>query len=218
MALREILSHQGASAGVFMPEFSSDGASLVEVEDEYPSYTIKREREIDLNMQIPTYESESSLKRPKFENVSSPWVDTMVPVSNNCIYDISLKVEGDGSNLPYEPANCQFNASSVKVEPESYPDAMWVSSKEAADTAEPKDFSSSKVSLEKKEMLKNLADNYELMNFVKLARHSWLKNCEFLQDCAIRFLCVLSLDRYGFVFLLSYLTTDLRLFIQVFIF
>ncbi|KAF3440568.1 hypothetical protein FNV43_RR18852 [Rhamnella rubrinervis] len=194
MALREILSHQGASAGVFMPEFSSDGASLVEVEDEDPSYTIKREREIDLNMQIPTYESESSLKRPKYEDVSSPCLDTMVPASNDCNFGISLKAEGDGSNLPYEPANCQFNVSSVKVEPESYLDATWVSIKEAA---EPKDFSSSKVSLEKKEMLKNLSDNYELMNFVKLARHSWLKNCEFLQDCAIRFLCVLSLDRFG---------------------
>lgn len=203
MALREILSHQGTSAGVFMPDFSSDGGLLVELEDEYPSHMIKREREIDLNMQIPAYDSESSLKRLKHEDVSSPWVDTTVSASNDYNFGTSLKAEGDGSNLPYAPANCQFNVGSVKVEPESYVDTVMYSSNEAAaDTAETKDFSSIKISLDKKELLTDLSDNYELMNLVKLARHSLLKNWEFLQDCAIRFLCVLSLDRYGFISLL----------------
>lgn len=35
----------------------------------------------------------------------------------------------------------------------------------------------------------------KLKRLMKLTRHSWIKNWEFLQDCAIRFLCVLSLDR-----------------------
>lgn len=198
MALREILTHQGASAGVFMPEISSDGASFVELEDEYTSYTIKREREIDLNIQFPTYESEPSLKRAKIEDVSCPWMETVVSASNNCNLGVSLEAEVDGLNLPSEHGN--FNASSVKVEPESYIDAVWCSSKEAADTTDSMDCKNNKISLEKHDIQKNPAQNYELMNFVKLARHSWLKNSEFLQDCAIRFLCVLSLDRYGFIF------------------
>ncbi|XP_048324850.2 TATA-binding protein-associated factor BTAF1 isoform X2 [Ziziphus jujuba] len=195
MALREILTHQGASAGVFMPEISSDGASFVELEDEYTSYTIKREREIDLNMQFPTYESEPSLKRAKIEDASCPWMETVVSASNNCNLGVSLEAEVDGLNLPSEHGN--FNASSVKVEPESYIDAVWCSSKEAADTTDSMDCKNNKISLEKHDIQKNPAQNYELMNFVKLARHSWLKNSEFLQDCAIRFLCVLSLDRFG---------------------
>lgn len=195
MALREILTHQGASAGVFMPQIN---ASFVELEDEYTSYTIKREREIDLNMQIPTYESEPSLKRAKIEDVSCPLIETVVSASDNCNFGVSLEAEVDGLNLPSEPGN--FNVSSIKVEPESYLDAVWCSSKEAADTTDSKDCSDNKVSLEKHDILKNPRENYELMNFVKLARHSWLKNSEFLQDCAIRFLCVLSLDRYRFVF------------------
>ena len=45
MTLREILTHQGASAGVFMPDLSWDGALYIELEDKGISYTMKRERE-----------------------------------------------------------------------------------------------------------------------------------------------------------------------------
>ncbi|KAK7854444.1 tata-binding protein-associated factor btaf1 [Quercus suber] len=44
MALREILTHQGASAGVFMPDLSWDGALFVELKDKGISNTMKRER------------------------------------------------------------------------------------------------------------------------------------------------------------------------------
>ena len=47
-----------------------------------------------------------------------------------------------------------------------------------------------KVSIGKADMLKNIPENCELMNFVKVARNSWLKNCEFLQECAIHLLCL----------------------------
>ncbi|CBI40030.3 unnamed protein product, partial [Vitis vinifera] len=48
-----------------------------------------------------------------------------------------------------------------------------------------------------REILTHQGASAGLMNLIKVARHSWLKNSEFLQDCAIRFLCVLSLDRFG---------------------
>nr|POF20768.1 tata-binding protein-associated factor btaf1 [Quercus suber] len=51
MALREIFTQQGASAGVFMPDLSWDGAVFVEVEDQDGL--------------------QPNLRRPKFEDVSS---------------------------------------------------------------------------------------------------------------------------------------------------
>ena len=45
IGLREILTHQGASAGVFMPDLSWDGALFVELEDKGISNTMGRERD-----------------------------------------------------------------------------------------------------------------------------------------------------------------------------
>ena len=52
MALREIFTQQGASAGVFMPDLSWDGAVFVEVEDKGISNTMKREREREREREI----------------------------------------------------------------------------------------------------------------------------------------------------------------------
>ncbi|KAB2614179.1 TATA-binding protein-associated factor BTAF1-like [Pyrus ussuriensis x Pyrus communis] len=196
MALREILTHQGVSAGVFMPDLSLEGAMFVELENKWTSSTMKRDREIDLNMQVPIDESEPELKKPKFEDVTSPFMDTMVSASKSGDFDVSMQGEpfmdtmvsasksGDfdvsiqgedsGCKSPSGQVNDQLHVSSVKVEPCEQP-----------------------AQATKMDVLKRLSENSDMMNLVKLARHSWLKNCEFLQDCAIRFLCVLSLDRFG---------------------
>ncbi|XP_027910270.1 TATA-binding protein-associated factor BTAF1-like isoform X3 [Vigna unguiculata] len=50
MALREILAHQGASAGVFKPDSPMGGTLFIELEDKSIPTTLKREREIDLNI------------------------------------------------------------------------------------------------------------------------------------------------------------------------
>ena len=52
IGLREILTHQGASAGVFMPDLSWDGALFVELEDKGISNTMKREREREREREI----------------------------------------------------------------------------------------------------------------------------------------------------------------------
>lgn len=191
MALREILTHQGASAGVFISD-SLDSAPLVQFEDEFITHTMKREREIDLNMQGSTDEFEPDLKRPKFEDVSSQWMDTMVVARKDSNSDISVKVEDDRRDLGSELINEYSNVGSVKVEPDSYLDTSLSPSKEvAAETTILKDYSS----IKEMDVAKSLSENGELMNWIKFARHSWLKNSQFLQDCAIRFLCVLALDR-----------------------
>ncbi|GLT87547.1 hypothetical protein SLE2022_056260 [Rubroshorea leprosula] len=186
MALREILTHHGASAGVYLPDLNSDSSLHIELKDIDDATIIKREREIDLNMQVSVDESEPKLKRPKFEDVASPVMDKMVSSGEISDFGFNVKVEDDASCLPEVHVNGQLDLSSVKMDTESFNDGTVVyQSKEAVDMVEPKD------------LQQNLPENFELINLVKLARHSWLKNCEFLQDCAIRFLCVLSLDRFG---------------------
>lgn len=199
MVLREILTHQGGSAGVFMPDLSLDGA-LDELKDIDYSSSMKREREFDLNMQVLADESEPDPKRQKFEDLSTLSMDMMVSTGNCGNFDISVKVDESEWNLPAGQVNGQVDVTSVKVEPESCPDVLSYSSEGAVDLVESKDCCDDKGSFVKSDILNNLPENCELMNLVKLARHSWIKNSEFLQDCAIRFLCILSLDRYGFNF------------------
>ncbi|KAF2288111.1 hypothetical protein GH714_004452 [Hevea brasiliensis] len=195
MALREIVTHHGGSAGVFMPDLSLEGA-LDDLKDIDYSSTVKREREIDLNMQVSSEELEPHLKRPKFEEGSSLSMGTMFSTGSGGNFDVSVKVEDGGWNIPAGQVNGQVDVSSVKMECDAYPDGISCLSKGAVDMVEPKGYCEDKSSV-KSDILNNLPENSDLMNLVKLARHSWMKNSEFLQDCAIRFLCILSLDRFG---------------------
>lgn len=196
MALREILTHHGASAGVFMPDLSSDGALYVELKHEDHSSSIKREREIDLNMQVGADESEPNLKRLKLEPVSCSLKDNMAFDVKQDDSDVSIKREHCGHDLPAGQLNGQLDINSVKGEPESCIDGVLRPPEEAIHFTEPKSCHEDK-GPSIPDLLRNLPENCELMNLIKVARHSWLRNCEFLQHCAIRFLCVLSLDRYG---------------------
>ncbi|XP_014493831.1 TATA-binding protein-associated factor BTAF1 isoform X1 [Vigna radiata var. radiata] len=192
MALREILAHQGASAGVFKPDSHLGGTLFIELEDKSIPTTLKREREIDLNMQVSADEFDSNLKRPKLEDVSSPTFMDSVMTCNN------ITSETLGCNLTLDYENGQFNGNSNDMDLESHSDGSRDACKESASITEEKGH------LDDNQMpsgnliaLRNLPQNCELMNSVKVARSSWLQNCEFLQDCVIRFLCVLSLDRFG---------------------
>ncbi|XP_052733327.1 TATA-binding protein-associated factor BTAF1 isoform X3 [Vigna angularis] len=192
MALREILAHQGASAGVFKPDSHLGGTLFIELEDKSIPTTLKREREIDLNMQVSADEFDSNLKRPKLEDVSSPTFMDSVMTCNN------ITSETHGCNLTLDYENGQFNGNSNDMDLESHSDGSRDACKESASITEQKGH------LDDNQMpsgnliaLRNLPQNCELMNSVKVARSSWLQNCEFLQDCVIRFLCVLSLDRFG---------------------
>ncbi|CAL5434732.1 unnamed protein product [Camellia sinensis] len=193
MALREILTHQGACAGVYMLDLSSDDP-FSETKEKGLEVTVKREREIDLNMQVPADEIEPNQKRLKVEDSSSPLMvtSTIISASGDDKFDACVKVEDSERNLSAAPTNGELNFSSVKIEPQSCIDGH-----EDPDMADAKGSCEDNCSMGKMNTLKSLPENCVLMNLVKVTRHSWLKNCEFLQDCAIRFLCVLSLDRFG---------------------
>ncbi|KAK6923628.1 Helicase, C-terminal [Dillenia turbinata] len=196
MALREILSHQGASAGVLASKLSSSfGASSVDVNDEGIFDPMKRGRDIDLNMQVPAEETEPKLKRPKLEDISAPFVDPVINAKLEENFGIMERVDDGGISLPGD-INGQVDAGTIKVDLESCLNVKDPCNK-GIDMAEPEHYLEEKGSNQKLDLLKMLPENSELMNLVKLTRHSWLKNCEFLQDCAIRFLCILSLDRFG---------------------
>lgn len=198
MALREILTHQGASAGVIMNDLNFDSALSSSFNDMGEENTTKRETQIDLNMQILFEESQPVLKRPKLEGASSQLTDTIVDATKDGNLGIHVKVEAPGWDLPMGHANGEV-VSSEKVEvghqshlssasdPNSYISSAKICSEE-------------KGSMEKADLFKDFPNNPELLNLLKVARHSWVTNCEFLQHCAIRFLCVLSLDRYDPLF------------------
>ncbi|KAJ8763174.1 hypothetical protein K2173_025559 [Erythroxylum novogranatense] len=193
MALREILTHHGGSAGVLLPELSLDGTLDDLKEMEHPA-SFKKEREIDLNMQVSSDDLEPHLKRPKFEYVS---FQSMNVSSVDCGHlNTSVKAEDGGWNLPAVQVNGQADVSSVEMELESYPPSISDSSKVTNELGDPRSYSGDNDSFGMN-TLRNLPESTELMNFVKVAKHSWIKNSEFLQDCAVRFLCVLSLDRFG---------------------
>lgn len=203
MALREILTHQGASAGVLVPDLNSSGMSVSSLNED-DANTAKRERGIDLNAHILSDESGPALKKPKFEDVSSEMMGTVISSSEGDNLHIHINVEDSGWNLPPRQTNGELSVSSIKgeVDPESHHDSAQELN---YDAAKEKVCSEEKGSTEKMDVLKSVPEKSKLMNLVKMARHSWLKNCEFLQDCAIRFLCVLSLDRYDIVSATGYL-------------
>lgn len=204
MALREILTHQGASAGVFKQESRLGGTSFAELEDKNILNTLKRERDIDLNMQVSADESVLNLKRPKLEDVSSTTsMDSVMTYSNDGDIENSISSEIQGSNLPLDYENGKFDGSSVDMNLKTHSDGLHDACKDSANITEQEGYSDDKMITGNPNVLRNLPQNCELMNLVKVARSSWLRNCEFLHDCVIRFLCVLSLDRYDILFCMS---------------
>lgn len=129
---------------------------------------------------------------------SSTSIDSVMTCSNEGDIEISISSETHGCNLNLDYGNGQYNGNSADKYLESYSDGLRDACKEPANIAEQKGHSDdNRTPSGNLNVLRNLPQNCELMNSVKVARSSWLRNCDFLQDCVIRFLCVLSLDRFG---------------------
>ncbi|XP_075506033.1 TATA-binding protein-associated factor BTAF1-like isoform X1 [Primulina tabacum] len=183
MALREILTYQGACAGILLPEFSCACSSAFNLQNE------RREGETDFDLQVSVDDSEPVLKRPKLEDVSTSVVESIDGL-NACLNVEGEFDAGDAFPMHYGETDGGF----VKGEPRSGIDSPCHC---GLDVKETNDYSEDKELMEKMTIIKKIPQNSELMNLVMEGRTSWLRNCEFLQECAIRFLCVLSLDRFG---------------------
>uniref|UniRef100_A0A7N0U9X5 TATA-binding protein-associated factor BTAF1 n=1 Tax=Kalanchoe fedtschenkoi TaxID=63787 RepID=A0A7N0U9X5_KALFE len=195
MALREILTHQGSCAAVFMPDVVSDGVMCPSSKDTDEKVLVKRERDIDLNMQVSVNESESSFKRPKLEDDSQSLTHTS-SINGNLNLNKPVTVEDIGS-LSIMHDNGALDINSPQMEAESYLSEALGFHNAPADREDSLAYFDEKLHVEKLSAPKDISQNAEVTQWFTLARHSWLRNCEFLQDCAIRLLCVLSLDRFG---------------------
>lgn len=181
----------GGSAGVSTAEFSSDNG--FELKEDLNKVT--REKEIDLNLQFSVNELEPLRKRPKIENPSNSFIGNTVSEVMGSDYDNNVKDEDVEFSLSPVKVNGQVNFSSTKAEPESSIDGSSCQS-DRNHVAEVSNHIEDKSFVEEPLLPnKNQEENIEVLDLVKQARHSWIKNFEFLQDCTIRFLCVLSLDR-----------------------
>ncbi|XP_011621494.1 TATA-binding protein-associated factor BTAF1 isoform X1 [Amborella trichopoda] len=205
MALREILTHQAASAGVFMPDLASEDSWYSDFGSKINmTSTMKRDREIDLNIQCSVEDSEPCLKRQKSEDESGQLLNG----EPSCCRELNPGV-GVKYDIKYEDAlshpshgieNNVQNMVTVKVEAESSVDGSYFQCpkvEEDGDGSQNKAFSKDTRSSTQLDIATKLPENEKLLKLVNLAKISWAKNWEFLQDCAIRFLCVLSLDRFG---------------------
>ncbi|KAE8721381.1 TATA-binding protein-associated factor BTAF1 [Hibiscus syriacus] len=166
MALREILTHHGASAGVYLPDLNSDDTLFLEIKDTDFSSKIKKEREIDLNMQVSPDELEPDMKRPKLEDGSFSLMDKKISAGQHVGFDVADKIEDTPWTLPSGQFNGQHDISSMKMETELYDNDVICQSKEA-EVEEQKSYYEDKAAFANSD------------------------------DCAIRFLCVLTLDRFG---------------------
>ncbi|XP_047094513.1 TATA-binding protein-associated factor BTAF1 isoform X1 [Lolium rigidum] len=208
MALREILTHQGACAGVYIPDLSSP---LADLDDRSDSDSLKRPHGIDLNDGIDVEQLEPVLKRHKKDEPNSSEIIhesvaerlTEEKPNPSEIMDIDLdkklvnaddsKAEAGLSNV-FTISSVEPNSADVKVEPELQLDNSTGLSK--ADTS-CTSLHNAVSSASTPSSVIHVHENLKYVKLMKLAKHSCMKNWEFLQDCAIRFLCVLSLDRFG---------------------
>lgn len=189
MALREILTHQGACAGVYFPDLSLPSSDL---DDKTNFDSMKRLHDIDLNEGVDVEHLEPVLKRHKKELNHSE--TTFMDYDKELVNGDCSKTEAGLSTMS-SVSSGELNSAHVKVEQESYVDS----------SVEPCKRDTTCVPLH--ENLNSISnpsslvapESSKFLKLMKLAKYSYMKNWEFLQDCAIRFLCVLSLDRYVFL-------------------
>ncbi|KAK1287547.1 Chromatin structure-remodeling complex protein SYD [Acorus calamus] len=193
MALREILTHQGGCAGVFLPDLRLE-SKIVDAECKDQLNSLKREREIDLNIQLLANDSEPNSKRLKDE---SRILERSHDTSDMMSLGIQIKSECDLGNETSSMINDELHCRYANLELGSCVDDTSLELKHEAHGVESKDLVEQSISLSKTNLLAHIPESSKLMRLIKFMRHSWIKNWEFLQDCAIRFLCILSLDRFG---------------------
>jgi TATA-binding protein-associated factor len=189
MALREILTHQGACAGVYFPDLSLPS----DLDDKTNFDSLKRPHGININEGVDVEHLEPVLKRHKKELNSSE--TTFMDYDKELVNGVSSKT-GAGLGIMSTVSSGELNSAHVKLGQESSVDSSFYPCK-GDTTCAPLDEKLNSVS--NLSSLMHAPESSKFSKLVNLAKYSYMKNWEFLQDCAIRFLCVLSLDRYVFL-------------------
>lgn len=194
MALREILSYQAASAGVSLPDLNSKGAWSSEMEENKMNHSLKREREIDfdLNVGLNLEEYASEAKKIKIENISGEIVGEKE--AEELHPGILLKHENGTWNSGASDSHVGLSLGFAKPELDLNADVL---PPPVSDKEEEMSVHQHKSPCMDFDILPKLPEDSTALKMLRLTKHVSAKNWEFLQDCAVRFLCVLSLDRFG---------------------
>ncbi|ONK68755.1 uncharacterized protein A4U43_C05F15610 [Asparagus officinalis] len=196
MALREILTHQGSCAGVLLPDLSSERPQFIDSDEKNFTDSTKRGRDIDLNVQFEANQHEPTSKRQKNceESVLPANITYSLDLETNHTADV--KFDGIPCNSSPTFVNGGLGTAHIKVESDVSTDGFSPRGK-IEDVASLESFIEYESSISNINLPVDRPQSSKLIKLMTLARHSWIKNWNFLQDCAIRFLCILSLDRFG---------------------
>lgn len=191
MALREILTHQGSCAGVLLPDLSLESFCLADTDEKNQIECVKRGRDIDLNMQ---FEADQQEPAPKRLRTSDGSVLPILDLETN--HNSDLKMENVPCSSCSTFSNGDVGIAHIKAQPDLFTDGVGPRLRDE-DVVSLESFSEHGSSIPNMNRTVDLPSSSKLMKLITLAKHSWIKNWDFLQDSAIRFLCILSLDRFG---------------------
>lgn len=187
MALREILSSQAACAAVAIADL--EGNSDCDGDRKEQVASPKREREIDLNIGLGL-EDTSDLKRVKLVKSCGHGSHGDSGFGDADIKTITLEQEWLNSAAISVKAGCSLG--SVKHELDLNEEIKAGQSLEGGIGTLGNENCKEKV-----DILSNLKEDSRSIKILKDIQQAWASNTEFLQDSAIRFLCIFSLDRFG---------------------
>ncbi|MCO5611453.1 hypothetical protein L7F22_065706 [Adiantum nelumboides] len=189
MALREILSIQAGCAAIDVVDYST------EVEEDTnnnsnidPLSTLQRQNDIDLNVGLDFDEHHDSKRRQEeFISQAGPGKEFADVHYNQLEHENLDNLELDVKDRSAK-AELDLNEDIKPGQPLDNCRGFERSSISSCKEAEQQGFEN--VILQSSEVSRT-------GKVYRAAEHAWGCNTEFLQDCAIRFLCVFSLDRFG---------------------
>lgn len=188
MALREIFTHQAGSVGIYAPDLSIESVSELPVQEKLGVLDPMEKRpceNIDLNVEVGVCDVGPESKRLKVIDERDVHTSTIHLTGGLDFKQLSQEAE---------QVNGIFPMGSVKPDSDLLLNVTLPHEPKAESIEEMPAFQDQDPTL-KREVPMIFPEDCKLMQLMKLGRYSCSKNWEFLQDCAIRFLCVLSLDR-----------------------
>lgn len=190
MALREILSVQAASAGVEAVDFDLELDGEADLDDHMNTVS-KKENVIDLNVGL-VFDEHTDLKRRLDENS----VCSSCEGKERGVAEVQfMKLEQEWLDASSAAFKAGLSPATVKTELDLNEDIKPCLSVDVRSI----DLSGSTFSKEREcqGLLSNFSEGSRALKIYRATEQAWGCNTEFLQDCAIRLLCVFSLDRFG---------------------
>lgn len=186
MALREVLSAQAGSAAVVAPTSDARIGSSIVCRQETHVPTGAKQMDIDLNMNFAAEEGLSDMKDQKGV-IHQPVHD--IGMEKSCVTQRTVKLEAKQEQDCHEAGFQQVKESKTIVKPE------WDLNVEVKSEVDAKMNDKESWNLVDRAVLCQMPEESRAVKCIRAAEQAWAANLEFLQDCTIRLLCILALDR-----------------------